>query len=905
MILDDIKNPPKKYRPIPFWSWNEKLDTEETKRQIRLMDEAGMGGFFMHARGGLQTQYMGTQWFENVTASVTEAEKCGMEAWGYDENGWPSGFGSGLINGLGEKYQQKYLRMEYGEKNDERTICNIDGVHFYYEVNPFYVDNLDKEVVKEFICKIYQPYYDRYKDRMKGFFTDEPQLSRKGIPWSFVLADEYAKEYGEKLYPKLIELFEEKGDYINTRIKFWRLVSKLFSESYSKQIYEWCSEHGLEFTGHLLLEEALSCQVTTNGSVMPSYEYYHIPAVDWLTRQLGNPLLPLQVSSVAHQTGKKQILTESFALCGHNISFDELKWIIEWQMVRGVNLLCPHLQGYSLRGIRKRDYPPAMYCQQPWWKDYRIFVDAMSRIGMLLAEGRVSFDTLLIHPQTTAWTMYKYEHKEEVQKFDRKFASVLNELERRHVLFDLGDEIIMERHARVEGNRLVIGKMSYTTVILMPDTFLFDSTKALLEEFKNNGGTIITPDEAKGNDVTDNPEITYTKREFDGFDMYYFVNSTKEVQESVIKVGNSKLDITTGETEPFDGKFTFEPMASIVVLDVKNKKAEAVPERIIDSIDLDGKWEVISSTPNAFVLDFCDCYFDGELFGKNIHINHVHEAACAFKRKVDVHLVFRVNAEAVPKDMKLVCETPQIFKFRINGKDISFNDEGSFVDTSFRKSDISGLFREGENTVEVFCDFEQSEATYESMEKSKIFESEKNKLTYDMELEAMYLIGDFSVKCTNGFEKLDKMAVRSCGEMVISEPVRLLNLKNIEQQGFAFFAGTMTLRKKVNVTDTAKKLKFTLNGINAVGVSVNGRALGNLIFTPFEFDLSSALTCGENEIELTLTNNLRNLLGPHHLEEGESYTVGPSSFFEKSDIWFGSPWNDNYCLVETNVNLIK
>ncbi|MBR3994932.1 MAG: glycoside hydrolase, partial [Clostridia bacterium] len=104
----DFKNVPKKYRPIPFWSWNEKLECDETRNQIKLMDEAGLGGFFMHARGGLQTEYMGEEWFSNVEASVSEAEKRGMGAWAYDENGWPSGFGSGLVNGLGVDYQQKY-----------------------------------------------------------------------------------------------------------------------------------------------------------------------------------------------------------------------------------------------------------------------------------------------------------------------------------------------------------------------------------------------------------------------------------------------------------------------------------------------------------------------------------------------------------------------------------------------------------------------------------------------------------------------------------------------------------------------------------------------------------------------------------------------------------------------------
>lgn len=41
----NFKNLPKKYRPIPFWSWNEKMNTEETKWQIEKMDEQGIGGF--------------------------------------------------------------------------------------------------------------------------------------------------------------------------------------------------------------------------------------------------------------------------------------------------------------------------------------------------------------------------------------------------------------------------------------------------------------------------------------------------------------------------------------------------------------------------------------------------------------------------------------------------------------------------------------------------------------------------------------------------------------------------------------------------------------------------------------------------------------------------------------------
>ena len=48
-----------KYKPIPFWSWNDELDEKELASQIEWMHSKGIGGFFMHARGGLTTPYLG------------------------------------------------------------------------------------------------------------------------------------------------------------------------------------------------------------------------------------------------------------------------------------------------------------------------------------------------------------------------------------------------------------------------------------------------------------------------------------------------------------------------------------------------------------------------------------------------------------------------------------------------------------------------------------------------------------------------------------------------------------------------------------------------------------------------------------------------------------------------------
>ena len=126
-LLELAKNPPARNRPVPFWSWNDKLEADECVRQIELMHEQGIGGFFMHARGGLLTEYLSKEWFEVTEACVKAAERLGMNAWAYDEDGWPSGFGGGLVNGKGLEYQQKYLRLKGPE------AISIAAVHQAHE----------------------------------------------------------------------------------------------------------------------------------------------------------------------------------------------------------------------------------------------------------------------------------------------------------------------------------------------------------------------------------------------------------------------------------------------------------------------------------------------------------------------------------------------------------------------------------------------------------------------------------------------------------------------------------------------------------------------------------------------------------------------------------------------------
>lgn len=971
-ILENLKNPPAKYRPVPFWSWNAKLDTEETKWQVDEMNRVGMGGFFMHARGGLKTEYMGDSWLENAKAAVLEGDKLGMLPYGYDENGWPSGNAGGAVCELGVDYQQKSLKLEIcdEEKHTDTTITNIhldSGkiAHLYYAVNPFYVDVLYGKAIDEFLKDThekYKSYLGKDFSKMRGFFTDEPQVSRFGNnPWSVILNEEYEKSYGEPLLPRLYDLFSDKEEANETRFKYWKLVTRLFNENYFKKIFDWCDKNGVSFTGHALCEDAIGAQLLSNGAVMPHYEYLHIPGIDWLGRKVSKNVLTLsQITSACAQLGKKQILTESFALCGWNVSFEELKWIYEWQMVKGVNLLCQHLAGYSLAGIRKRDYPAGHFYQNPWWDEYKGFNDFVSRMGMLLSEGKIRCDVLVLHNISTGWINQHGEKSNEKHgKSTMDLMSIAELLDRNQVAFHFGDDLIMHKHARVEDSKLVIGKMKYSTVIVPNCSVMDGETLSLISEFQKNGGNLVFMNEVpdyvdgvKSDDVKKivkkqvsnagellklipenekycsvkrcdgtSCDIQFAYREFDDFEMYYFVNTFADKENAVITMpGKSacEFDYMTGEEKSVkfknDGEnvvieHTFEKMGSIVYFvkkedSFKSSDVESfVPNPINDK--LRGDWFIKQSDENVLTLDTCDCYFDGELYECKMYVGDIQEAACDKKKKVKVTMDFDVNLNRrLNEAMYLVVENPENYNVFVNGKVIEKKDCGYYRDKSFRKLDISGLLENGYNIITLECDFVQSEKVYEDLDNCTAFESVKNRLYYDMEIESIYLLGKFGVESDAEYVPAANDSYITNGKFTLTTmPVKVTD-GDLTLQKFPFFCGSIKLTKTITLSAEEiqnRSIEFSERNSTVTKVTVNGKELSPIFWAPYSCDLSGLLKEGENVIDVEIIGNFRNMLGPHH-NECENYSVVPGSFMKNSKIWKTSwcpaKWVDSYCFVK-------
>lgn len=522
------------YRGIPFWSWNGNLEPQEIRRQIREFKKAGLGGFFMHGRVGLITPYLSPRWMECVKDSIDEANKVGMHAWLYDENGFPSGGANGRVAAAGEEYQRKILycseekpytfkwrpttiavfagqgrgdRFEnlYRLSNEESVKSLPKGItilHFLYEAHG-YADVLSKKSVRRFIDLTYERYWqvfgDKFGKEIPGIFTDEPSYGL--LPWSLELPKQFKEKNGYDIREILPALFYRIEGYQKARYDYWSTVLDMYVEAYMEQIGTWCTEHNIALTGHIAWAETLMGQITFHGASMPSYEFMHIPGTNHLGVRLMNAMREKQVTSVARQMGKQRVLSEIAGGMGWGVQFEELKWITEWQLVLGVNLLCQHMHHYTLHGEAKRDIPPSYSYQQPWWNEYKILNDYFTRLIFMLTQGKRIANILIIHPISSSWILFDGNDiaggvdthgGPELIAYNDRQNEICNAMLSIHRDFDYGDESIIFHHGKIEGNRFVVGNAAYQIVILPELLSIRPRTLDLLKEFISNGGKVVS-----------------------------------------------------------------------------------------------------------------------------------------------------------------------------------------------------------------------------------------------------------------------------------------------------------------------------------------------------------------------------------------------------------------------------
>ena len=161
----------------------------------------------------------------------------------------------------------------------------------------------------------------------------------------------------------------------------------------------------------------------------------------------------------------------------------------------------------------------------------------------------------------------------------------------------------------------------------------------------------------------------------------------------------------------------------------------------------------------------------------------------------------------------------------------------------------------------------------------------KNCLSYDMEIEPIYIVGDFGLRFDGEpIATSDKTFLIEKQPIITDKPM-CVDAAKLDYSGFAEFAGELTLSREVELDSTNYHAMLTGRGLNAIRLSVNGEHVATKLYPPYRVELNDYLKPGKNTLEVTVVNNLRNMMGPHHLKNEEERWVCPGSFYKESNIF--------------------
>lgn len=1021
--------PPLDYRPVTFWSWNETIQTDHIRTQLRQIQEAGLGGGFIHSRIGLLTKYLGEEWFDAVRVTIEESKKLGFKVFLYDEDKWPSGFAGGMVPLADEAYRMKALLARPSDKKvpDGYTpICSVyPGIQVYRWVSPLgydwfngtcYSDLMSREAMRCFIEKSYQSYYDRFAEHYGEAiileFTDEPctifrgRLPEGAVPYSDDLPAAFQKLHGYDPRPHLYKLFINEDDALRFRIHYFRTVNDLFETNFSKQISDWCGRHNIGLTGHYMYETDMYGQQLWGTKVMANYRHQHQPGIDHLGRQIDEIISAKQCQSGVNQAGKTRMMSEMYGCSGQGVTFEDRLWIATQQIQLGVNFINPHLSLYTMSGCRKRDFPPNLFYQQPWWPINAAVDIPLSRLCYAMSQGTYAADTLVIHPQESTFALWQTRSQdccddlkadylnwdtqptekgiqEKIEVLDTSFKELLLSLLEGQIHYDLGDETLIAEESSImsaDGKAIFqVGQMQYTTVIVPSMFTISRKTLDRLIEFQKIGGHIYRCGEGPSvldgrqsdelemflqllpqhtlaslaqrlnqeNPVQVTPQTgrlrylwTHRRSLKDGSMLMLLSNLTRSecfdgrVTIEGIYQGVWLLDHWTGQKTPVaiecaEGKTTvnlsLDPVQSrLLIFDAtvsaqtgtSLRQIRETTEVLLESAEM----KVRRLDDNALILDTVRWSTgDSALSGTAMPVVVLQELLNEehYTGKLTLEYRYKVNGLSKSRSVKLVIEHPEYYRICVNGKACCYAGLEPWLDIRFMPIDISEMVVEGINTVRLECaDFVYGDKTH----------VEDTIARYGTEIEAVYIVGDFSVQgqfsqpvFDDAYWKHwklspDLVALRA-ETAILTDPDPLV-ANQLAQSGLPFYAGKVeyTISLPEIPLRPDQRLSLSLEKLNAAcaEVFVENGSLGYMVAHPYRIDITDVYQAGK-EFRIVLYSTLRNLLGPHHHADGEMIFNSPLSFLPsiKHGQTYGQlverwtddnatpiDWQDNYCLID-------
>jgi hypothetical protein len=629
-MKSQFKNYPVEYAETLTWGWDGVATKETISNDLDAIKKQGLHVVTIECGYKMGVEYLTEGWFEKVKIAVEEAKKRDMRIWIIDEGKYPSGFAGGKFSQ--EKPELRMQGIDIAErinaaegenisrdldasiisvvaidqKNKTTEIIDISSGKLNWKAPPgswqillarhryktsvtraannltggkdtvnSLCDYLDAAATRQFLEFTHVQYKkyigDEFGKTILGFRGDEPEFNF--TPWTPKIISIFKEKKGYDITPYIASFFTPLANEKQKLAKadYWDVWSDLFRDNFFKVQADWCAANNMEYMVHIDHEDKLMDLARTEGDYFKDMRYVAVPGVDAIWNQIWYDKVadfPKIASAAAHMYGRPRALSESFAAYNPKPTVEDARWVINHQLVRGINLFEFMFWPASASGRT-----PSGYLTDA---KFPAVAEYTNRASFLLSMGKPAAQIGLYMPTESMWI-----GKENSNTGVLKIAKQLLE---KQLDFDFVDAQGIGSVFTIEkGTFKNLSGQTYSTIIIPSVTIINEKLMERLQAFAKSGGTVIfsgtQPALISGKTFLDakastssgwadhsdndslasgiikkiaadvvlddlNPSIKYLHRKWKDADLYFFFNEANEnIKTNATVNGNGKAEI--------------------------------------------------------------------------------------------------------------------------------------------------------------------------------------------------------------------------------------------------------------------------------------------------------------------------------------------------------------------------